>query len=64
MNGYNFKSQALFELHKYEKCLICADNALKIDPKNIDLLVTKSSALLNLDKFDECVYNLQTKLLK
>ena len=44
----------MFSLFKFDECIINADKVLAIDPKNIDLLVTKIRALFSLRKYEDC----------
>ena len=48
MNALNSKSVALFNLEKFEECIINVDKALTIDPKNMNALNIKIRAFSKL----------------
>lgn len=52
---YQLKSQILLELTNYEDALESIDNAIKLNPKTLDLYNTKIRILIYFDQFDEII---------
>jgi len=60
---YQLKSQILLELTNYEDALESIDNAIKLNPKTLDLYNTKIRILIYFDQFDEII-DILDKLLE
>ncbi|MFW9894470.1 MAG: hypothetical protein ACFFD7_01540 [Candidatus Thorarchaeota archaeon] len=50
---YQLKSQFLLESKNYEDALLSIDNALELNPRNLDMYNSKNRILFYFDKFDE-----------